>query len=134
MGRACCIATLRSIINHRVVLYIIWLHPICGTQEYIEAILALQAKHKKGVQIPLAIMTSMDTHNQTEAFLKDNKYFGAKPSQIHLIKQEKVSLNIFISLKFAGLMFGDPQKKLSQTQYSSFTRPLMSHLQRQIAS
>lgn len=59
-------------------------------QEYVEAILALQAKHKKGTQIPLAIMTSLDTHSQTESFLKDNRFFGAKPSQIHLIKQEKV--------------------------------------------
>ena len=61
-------------------------------QEYIEAILALQARHKKGAVLPLAIMTSGDTHGPTEDFLRANKYFGAKPSQIQLIKQEKVSI------------------------------------------
>lgn len=56
----------------------------------MEAILALQAKHKKGTQLQLAIMTSLDTHERTKVFLQSNKYFGAKPSQIHLIMQEKV--------------------------------------------
>ena len=61
-------------------------------QEYIEAILALEAKHKKGTVLPLAIMTSGDTHERTEAFLKENNYFGAKESQITLMKQEKVMI------------------------------------------
>ena len=59
-------------------------------QEYVEAILALQAKHPKGTVLPLAIMTSGDTHDRTLAFLKENKYFGAAASQVTLIKQEKV--------------------------------------------
>ena len=58
-------------------------------QEYIESILALQAKHS-GAELPLAIMTSGDTHDRTAAFLAENKSFGAKRSQITLIKQEKV--------------------------------------------
>ena len=68
-----------------------------GLQEYIEAILALQARHKKGTVLPLAIMTSGDTHSPTEDFLRANKYFGAQPSQIQLIKQEKVHLPLDIS-------------------------------------
>lgn len=64
--------------------------PVMPLQEYIESILALQAKHGPGTVIPLAIMTSGDTHDRTQAFLAENKHFGAKPSQITLIKQEKV--------------------------------------------
>lgn len=61
-------------------------------QEYVEAILALEAKHKReGTLLPLAIMTSGDTHERTEQFLKENNYFGAKASQITLMKQEKVA-------------------------------------------
>lgn len=46
-------------------------------------------------------MTSGDTHNRTLAFLKENSYFGAKPSQVTLIKQEKVSSAVF-DLFFMG--------------------------------
>ena len=66
------------------------MHDKAHSQEYIEAILALQAKHPKGTTLPLAIMTSGDTHDRTLAFLRENKYFGAKVSQITLVKQEKV--------------------------------------------
>ena len=61
-------------------------------QEYIEAILALQSRPGKNVRLPFAIMTSEDTHNKTEIFLKDNQYFGAESSQVTLIKQEKVRI------------------------------------------
>jgi UDP-sugar pyrophosphorylase len=44
----------------------------------------------KDVGIPLAIMTSDDTHAKTLDLLQRNDYFGAKKSQITLIKQEKV--------------------------------------------
>lgn len=64
--------------------------PTSALQEYVEAILALQGKHRRGTVLPLAIMTSGDTHDRTEQFLKENKYFGAEPSQITLMKQEKV--------------------------------------------
>ena len=61
-------------------------------QEYIEAILDLQSRHGKNVRLTFAIMTSEDTHNKTETFLKDNQYFGAESSQVTLIKQEKVGI------------------------------------------
>jgi UDP-sugar pyrophosphorylase len=57
---------------------------------YIESILALQAKAGGSAQLPLAIMTSGDTHARTEALLQDNAYFGMQPSQVTLLKQEKV--------------------------------------------
>ena len=71
----------------------------CYLQNYIHAILALQSRaagempaHRsaKGVGIPLAIMTSDDTHAKTLDLLEKNDYFGAKPTQVTLIKQEKV--------------------------------------------
>lgn len=55
----------------------------------------LEAKAKAagrgtGQPLPLAIMTSDDTHGKTKALLEDNSYFGASPQQMHLLKQEKV--------------------------------------------
>ena len=58
---------------------------------YIEYILAYQKKFcSKGVKIPLAIMTSDDTHDQTVELLEKNKYFGMEKDQITIMKQEKV--------------------------------------------
>lgn len=51
----------------------------------------LGAQAKAGRALPLAIMTSDDTHARTEALLKDNDYWGASANQITLIKQEKVA-------------------------------------------
>lgn len=64
-------------------------------QLYIENILALDEKaraagHGTGRPLPLAIMTSDDTHAATQALLAENNHFGAAPEQIHLLKQEKV--------------------------------------------
>ena len=64
-------------------------------QLYVENILALEAKAKAagrgtGRPIPLAIMTSDDTHDRTRRLLQRQRHFGASPEQIHLIKQEKV--------------------------------------------
>ena len=68
--------------------------PLSCVQLYIENILALQAKAegrgRRGLRLQLAIMTSDDTHARTEALLRAHGHFGADPSQIHLIKQEKV--------------------------------------------
>ncbi|KAG6435903.1 hypothetical protein SASPL_100784 [Salvia splendens] len=70
---------------------------ICFLQHYIESILALQeASCKLGqgegpTEIPLAIMTSDDTHSRTTKLLEENAYFGMKPSQVKLLKQEKVA-------------------------------------------
>ncbi|CAA0831691.1 UDP-sugar pyrophosphorylase [Striga hermonthica] len=69
----------------------------CFLQHYIESILALQetscrlAPGEGPTEIPLAIMTSDDTHYRTIQLLESNAYFGMKPSQIKLLKQEKVA-------------------------------------------
>ncbi|EIE22423.1 UDP-sugar pyrophosphorylase 1 [Coccomyxa subellipsoidea C-169] len=63
----------------------------CFLQVYIESIRALQAKAGGSAQLPLAIMTSGDTHARTEALLQDNAYFGMQPGQVTLLKQEKVA-------------------------------------------
>ena len=57
---------------------------------YIESILALQNKAGGSAQLPLAIMTSGDTHARTEKLLQDHAYFGMQPGQVTLLKQEKV--------------------------------------------
>ncbi len=62
-----------------------------AAQLYVESILALQARAAPGTQLPLAIMTSGDTHERTEALLRDNSNFGMADGQITLLKQEKVS-------------------------------------------
>jgi len=41
--------------------------------------------------IPFVIMTSDDTHEPTEAMLKENNYFGLLPEQVHVLKQAKVA-------------------------------------------
>jgi UDP-N-acetylglucosamine pyrophosphorylase len=61
-----------------------------SAQVYVESILALQAKAGGAAQLPLAIMTSGDTHARTQALLEDNAYFGMQPGQVTLLKQEKV--------------------------------------------
>ncbi|XP_021841752.1 UDP-sugar pyrophosphorylase 1 [Spinacia oleracea] len=69
----------------------------CFLQLYIEYILALQeasgklAEGETQKEIPLAIMTSDDTHARTLALLESNAYFGMKPTQVTLLKQEKVA-------------------------------------------
>jgi UDP-N-acetylglucosamine pyrophosphorylase len=59
-------------------------------QVYVESILAFQARGPAGCKLPLAIMTSGDTHARTQKLLEDNAYFGMDADQIILIKQEKV--------------------------------------------
>ncbi|XP_043722977.1 UDP-sugar pyrophosphorylase-like isoform X2 [Telopea speciosissima] len=68
----------------------------CFLQHYIESILALQEASCKltgqsQTEVPLAIMTSDDTHSRTLELLESNAYFGMKPSQVKLLKQEKVA-------------------------------------------
>ena len=64
-------------------------------QVYINYILAYEAKFKKEENIdedwyiPLAIMTSGDTHDKTVKLLNNNYNFGMKPFQITIVKQEK---------------------------------------------
>lgn len=69
----------------------------CFLQLYIESILALQEASNRlaggdsQMEIPFAIMTSDDTHERTLALLESNAYFGMKPTQVTLLKQEKVA-------------------------------------------
>ncbi|KAG2447470.1 hypothetical protein HYH02_007398 [Chlamydomonas schloesseri] len=58
---------------------------------YIRTILALQARSGTSRKLPLAIMTSDDTHGRTLELLRSNNYFGMEESQVTLIKQEKVA-------------------------------------------
>lgn len=65
-------------------------------QLYIEQILALQAESNRlsggpASTIPLAIMTSDDTHSRTEELLRAHSNFGAAEGQVILMKQEKVA-------------------------------------------
>ncbi|MBA0667862.1 hypothetical protein Goklo_000879 [Gossypium klotzschianum] len=69
----------------------------CFLQLYIESILALQEGSCRLTQgtfqkdIPFVIMTSDDTHTRTLEVLESNSYFGMKPTQVKLLKQEKVA-------------------------------------------
>ncbi|KAK2390414.1 UTP-monosaccharide-1-phosphate uridylyltransferase [Trifolium repens] len=66
----------------------------CFLQHYIESILALQEASSEGeskAQIPFVIMTSDDTHGRTLELLESNSYFGMQPTQVTLLKQEKVA-------------------------------------------
>ncbi|XP_047342023.1 UDP-sugar pyrophosphorylase [Impatiens glandulifera] len=69
----------------------------CFLQHYIDSILALQDASCSLVEggcqrkIPLAIMTSDDTHERTLELLEKNYYFGMTASQVKLLKQEKVA-------------------------------------------
>lgn len=65
---------------------------------YIESILALQAKAGGNAQLPLAIMTSGDTHERTLKLLEKENYFGMQPAQVTLLKQEKVRTHCLCSL------------------------------------
>lgn len=62
---------------------------------YIGYILAVQrlaaAREKRSVRLPLAIMVSGDTEQGITALLKENGYYGLEPSQVTLLRQEKVA-------------------------------------------
>jgi UDP-sugar pyrophosphorylase len=57
---------------------------------YIESILALQRASNASKPLPLAIMTSDDTHEATRALLEEHSLFCAEREQIILMKQSKV--------------------------------------------
>lgn len=80
----------------------------CYLQMYIQQILAMQAASNKLAAaagtaaagtagsggdrvVPLAIMTSDDTHARTVALLEKHANFGAAAGQVQIIKQEKVA-------------------------------------------
>jgi len=61
---------------------------------YCRGILALRQQHVEGAPsgpIPLVIMTSDDTHEQTVALLEESDFFGLSREQVHVLKQEKVA-------------------------------------------
>ena len=70
-------------------------------QTYIENILSIQRRAAAAAAdaggggaaaaLPLAIMTSDDTHAATERFLRANAYFGMDEASVTLLKQEKVA-------------------------------------------
>jgi len=62
----------------------------CFLEHYIQSILALQAAAGGSTPLPLAIMTSDDTHARTEELLRAHSNFGMTAGQVSLIKQEKV--------------------------------------------
>jgi len=66
----------------------------CFLEYYIQNILAFQRnaqlRTNKKVLLPLAIMTSGDTHQRTINLLKENNNFGMEADQITLMQQEKV--------------------------------------------
>ncbi|XP_011027439.1 PREDICTED: UDP-sugar pyrophosphorylase [Populus euphratica] len=69
----------------------------CFLQCYIESVLALQEASYRMTQggqkkeVPFVIMTSDDTHARIVELLESNSYFGMKPTQVKLLKQEKVA-------------------------------------------
>jgi len=79
----------------------------CYLELYMAQILAMQAKAGPGAVLPLAIMTSGDTHERTVELLAANSNFGAAPGQITLLKQEKVPA-LTDNLAHFALEEGDP--------------------------
>jgi len=73
---------------------------------YIEFILAFQSYARKvteddKLELPLAIMTSGDTHEKTVELLTANSYFGMNEGQITIMKQEKVPALLDIDARIA---------------------------------
>jgi len=63
--------------------------------KFARYILAFQAHARKVtgrccLQLPLVIMTSGDTHDQTLQFFCENENFGLNPAQVTIMQQEKV--------------------------------------------
>mmetsp|Transcript_134561 Transcript_134561/g.287912 ORF Transcript_134561/g.287912 Transcript_134561/m.287912 type:complete len:586 (-) Transcript_134561:134-1891(-) len=75
-------------------------------ETYARFILAFQ-KHarevtrKSGLELPLAIMTSGDTHAKTVELLEANRYFGLSTSQVTLMKQELVPALLDVNASIA---------------------------------
>jgi UDP-sugar pyrophosphorylase len=58
---------------------------------YCQQILAIQSRYGvEGIKLPLAIMTSDDTHARTVELLANNNYFGLQRDHVTILKQEKV--------------------------------------------
>jgi UDP-sugar pyrophosphorylase len=75
-------------------------------QLYVDYILAIQSRArvatgKANLLLPLAIMTSGDTHAATVKLLKENNDFGMAEGQITVVKQEKVPSLLDNDARFA---------------------------------
>lgn len=78
----------------------------CFIGLYCDFILAYQARARamfkdNTITIPLGIMTSDDTHNNTVALLQANNNFGMAPGQLTVFKQEKVPAMLDNEARFA---------------------------------
>lgn len=76
-------------------------------ETYAQFILAFQAYAREAtkdekLELPLAIMTSGDTHEKTEELLKANGNFGLSPSQLTLMKQELVPALMDVECRIAA--------------------------------
>jgi len=61
----------------------------------------LDASLGEDFYVPFGIMVSDDTHDRTLALLQANNYFGMKPEQVDIMKQENVPALIDNSAKLA---------------------------------
>lgn len=59
-------------------------------EHYAANLLAMEARMSSPRPVPLIIMVSEDTEAKTRASLETNDYFGLKPDQVHILKQELV--------------------------------------------
>jgi UDP-sugar pyrophosphorylase len=81
----------------------------CVLRVYCEYILAAQrtanaavaSPPPSSVELPLAIMVSSDTEAGIVALLEANDHFGLKPSQVTLLRQEKVAALMDSEARFA---------------------------------
>lgn len=74
----------------------------CFLELYLAHISTMQQSHGKGRVLPVAIMTSDDTHSLTLELLKKNNNFGMKEGQITIMKQNKVPAMVDVTAKFSG--------------------------------
>ena len=81
----------------------------CYLQYYVECLDALSDENDP---IPLAIMTSGDTHDKTVELLEKNDYFGRSKSTIRLMKQEQVPSIIDNN----GTFIIDPETSVLETK------------------
>mmetsp|Transcript_35478 Transcript_35478/g.65276 ORF Transcript_35478/g.65276 Transcript_35478/m.65276 type:complete len:718 (-) Transcript_35478:74-2227(-) len=74
---------------------------------YVEYIKAFQAHARKAtgdatLELPLAIMTSGDTHQPTVELFKENENFGLSPGQVTFMQQEKVPALMDLDARIAS--------------------------------
>lgn len=75
---------------------------MCFLELYLSHISTMQSMHGNGRKLPVAIMTSDDTHALTLDLLKKRAFFGMPESQITIMKQNKVPAMLDATARFAG--------------------------------